>query len=119
MLEEDIGDEVAEQAHGEIFPKFRACSVRTSPWRPHLHCDLKAGEETGWVEGRKEEWLGRSAGFHVEEMTGAKSGGKREHDPFVELLTGYPNLNRMTGWFSALVVYSTNLSPRHMLLESK
>lgn len=91
--------------------------MRTSPWRPNLHGDLKAGEETGWVEGRK-KWLGRSTGLHVEEMTGVKTGGKREHDPLVGFLTGYSDLNRMAGWFSALVVHSTGLSP-NLLLESK
>lgn len=55
VLEEDIGDEVAEQAHGENLPEFQACSVRNSQWRPSSNCDSQAGEESGWGEGRKDE----------------------------------------------------------------
>lgn len=55
VLAEDIDDEVAEQAHGENRPKFQACSVRTSQWRPSSNCDSKAVEASGWGEGRKEE----------------------------------------------------------------
>lgn len=48
VLKEDIGDEVAEQAHGKNFPKFQACSVRIS--RPSSNYDFKSEEESGWGE---------------------------------------------------------------------
>ena len=37
--------------------------------------------------------------------------GVKEYDPLVELLTGCPDLNRMAGRFSILVIYSTSPPP--------
>lgn len=72
-------------------PRWSVCWKRTLPspgfFSEHFPVGanmklwLKAGKGSGWSRRRQEEWLGRKAAFQVEEMEGAKSGSKREHDP--------------------------------------